>query len=46
MLQGKSSLLRQKGLGKKTNKTNSLKRQEEDILWEGGQLGDKHLKVL
>ena len=36
----KAPLLR-KGLGKKTNKTNSLTRQEEDILWECGQLGDK-----
>ena len=36
----KAPLLR-KGLGKKTNKTNSLTRQEEDILWECGQLGEK-----
>ena len=41
VLQCKSSLLRQKGLGKKPNKTNSLTRQEEDILWECGQLGEK-----
>ena len=41
VLEGKARLLRQKGLGKKPNKTNSLKRQEEDILWECGQPGDK-----
>ena len=41
MLEGKARLLLQKGLGKKPNKTNSLKRQEEDILWECGQPGDK-----
>ena len=41
MLKGKVHLLREKGLGKKPNKTNSLTRQEEDILWECGQLGDK-----
>ena len=41
VLEGKARLLREKGLGKKPNKTNSLTRQEEDILWECGQLGDK-----
>ena len=41
MLEGKARLLCQKGLGKKPKKTNSLTRQEEDILWECGQLGDK-----
>ena len=46
VLQCKSSLLRQKGLGKKPNKTNSLTRQEEDILWECGQLGDKTPKSI
>ena len=40
MLEGKARLLCQKGLGKKPKKTNSLTRQEEDILWECGQLGD------
>ena len=44
MLEGKARLLCQKGLGKKPKKTNSLTRQEEDILWECGQLGDKTLK--
>ena len=32
MLEGKVRLLREKGLGKKPNKTNSLTRQEEGIL--------------
>ena len=41
MLEGKAGLLREKGLAKKSNKTNRLTRQEEDILWECGQLGDK-----
>ena len=30
--EGKARLLREKGLGKKPNKTNSLTKQEEDIL--------------
>ena len=41
VLEGKARLLREKGLGRKPNKTNSLTRQEEDILWECGQLADK-----
>ena len=32
VLEGKARLLREKGLGKKPNKKNSLTRQEEDIL--------------
>ena len=32
VLEGKVHLLREKGLGKKPNKTNSLTRQQEDIL--------------
>ena len=46
MLEGKARLLREKGLGKKPNKTNNLTRQEEDILWECGQLGDKTPKSI
>ena len=46
VLEGKARLLREKGLGKKPNKTNSLTRQEEDILWECGQLGDKTPKII
>ena len=45
-LEGKARLLCEKGLGKKPNKTNSLTRQEEDILWECGQLGDKTPKSI
>ena len=41
VLDGKTRLLRVKGLGKKPNKTNSLTRQEKDIMRECGQLGDK-----
>ena len=41
VLEGKARLLREKGLGKKPNKTNSWKKQEEHILWECGQQGDK-----
>ena len=46
MLEGKARLLREKGLGKKPKKTNSLTRQEEDILWECDQLDDKTLKSI
>ena len=46
VLEGKARLLREKGLGKKPNKTNNLTRQEEDILWECGQLGDKTPKSI
>ena len=45
-LQGKACLLHEKGLDKKTNKTSSLTRQEEDILWECVQLGDKTPKSI
>ena len=41
ILKGKACLLREKGFGKKPNKTNSLTRQEEDILWKYGKLGAK-----
>ena len=41
VLEGKACLLCEKGLGKKTKKTDSLTRQEEDIPWECGQPGDK-----
>ena len=41
VLEGKARLLREKGLGKKPNKTNSLTRQEKDIrhtvvMWSAG----------
>ena len=41
VLEGKYRLLREKRLEKKPNKTNSLTRQEEGILWKCNQLGDK-----
>ena len=41
VIKGKARLLCEKGIGKKTKKTDSLTRQEEDIPWECGQLGDK-----
>ena len=46
VLQGKASLLHEKGLDKKPNKISSLTRQEEDILWECVQLGDKTPKSI
>ena len=46
MLEAKARLLSEKGLSKITNKTNSLARLEEDILWECGQLGDKTPKSI
>ena len=42
--EGKTRLLHEKGLDKKPNKINSLTRQEGDIQWERGQLGDKTSK--
>ena len=46
MLEGNARLLREKILGKNPNKTNSSTRQEEDTLWECGQLGDKAPKSI
>ena len=46
VLKDKAHLLREKGLGKKSNKTNSLTRQEEDILWKCSQLGNKTPKSI
>ena len=46
MLEGKARLLREKALTKKPNKTNSLTRQEEGILWESGQLVKKNPKSI
>ena len=46
VLEGKARLQREKGLGEKPNKTNSLTRQEENTLWECGQLGDKTSKSI
>ena len=41
MLEDKGCLLRGQKLEKNPNKTNSLTKQEEDILWECGQLGNE-----
>ena len=46
VLEVKAPLLHERGFGKKNKKTNSLTRQEEDILWECGQLGDKTPKSI
>ena len=46
MLDGKACSLREKELGKKPNKRNNLTRQEEDMLWECDQLGDKRPKSI
>ena len=45
-LEGGVCLLREKRFGKKPNNTNSLTRQEEDILWECSQLGDETPKSI
>ena len=41
VLEGKARKLRELGMGKRPNKAQSLTREEEEILWENGQLGDK-----
>lgn len=46
VLEGKARMLREKGMGKKPNKTNSLTREEEEILWQSGQLGDETPKSI
>ena len=46
VLEGKARLLHEKGLGKKPSKTNSLTRQEEDILLECSQLVGKTPKSM
>ena len=46
VLEGKTRLVREKGLGKKPNKKNSLARQEGDIMWGCGQLDDRRLKSI
>ena len=40
------AILREKRLGKNPNKPNSLRGQEEDMLWECDQLGDKTLNSI
>ena len=41
VLEGKATKLRELGMGKRPNKARSLTKEEEEILWENGQLGDK-----
>ena len=44
MLENQSRFPCEKGLDKKPDKTNRLPKQEEDIIWECGQLNDKATK--
>ena len=39
VLEGKARLLREKGMGKRPNKSCSLTENEEEALWECGQFG-------
>ena len=41
VLEGKARKLRELGMGKRPNKAQSLTKEEEEILWENSQLGDK-----
>ena len=41
VLEGKARKLRNEGKGKLPNKSRSLTREEEEALWEGGQLGNQ-----
>ncbi|XP_068671314.1 uncharacterized protein KIAA1958-like [Montipora foliosa] len=41
VLDGKARKLREQGMGKRPNKAKSLKKEEEEILWENGQLGNQ-----
>ena len=40
VLEGKARKLRDQGLGERPNKPKSLTKEEEEILWENGQLGN------
>ena len=39
VLEGKARMLRESGLGKKPNASRSLTKQEEEVLWDCGELG-------
>jgi len=39
VLEGKARILRESGMGKKPNASRSLTKQEEEILWQCGELG-------
>ena len=41
VLEGKARKLRGQGKGKRTNRSKRLTKEEEEILWENGQLGGK-----
>ena len=46
VLEGKARLLREKGMGKKPNKAESLTSEEEETLWECGQFGSHSPKAI
>jgi len=46
VLEGKARKLRNEGKGKLTNKSRSLTREEEETLWESGQLGNSSPRSL
>ncbi|XP_066932309.1 uncharacterized protein KIAA1958-like [Clytia hemisphaerica] len=46
VLEGKARQLRQAGMGKKTNKAESLTDEEVNVLWDCGQLGDDNARSL
>ncbi|XP_068738942.1 uncharacterized protein KIAA1958-like [Montipora capricornis] len=41
VLEGKARKLLEQGMGKRPNKAKSLTKEEEEILWENGQLGNQ-----
>ena len=47
VLEGKARYLRiELGMGKRPNKSSSISKSEEEILWESGQLGPNNPKSL
>ena len=46
VLEGKARKLREQGKGKRPNRSKSLTKEEEEILWENGQLGGKSPRSL
>ena len=42
ILEGKSKILREQGMGKKKQASNSLNEREEEILWSNNKLGDSN----
>lgn len=41
-MEGKARKLREQGMRKRPNKPKSLTKEEEEILWENGQLGNQN----